>query len=152
MPKEGEVAPDFIAKNQNGNEIKLSDYRGKRVVLYFYPKDDTPGCTKQACSLRDSFDVFADKNIKIFGVSTDNETSHQKFISKFSLPFDLLADTDKKLVETYGVYGEKNMYGRKYMGINRTTFLIDEDGKIKKIFNKVKVAEHADEVLKAFEN
>jgi peroxiredoxin Q/BCP len=122
------------------------------VVLYFYPKDDTPGCTKQACSLRDSYDVFTEQGIKVFGVSNDDEASHQKFISKFNLPFDLLADTEKQLVNAYGVYGEKNMYGKKYMGINRTTFLIDEDGKIKKIFKKVNVDEHADEVLQAFES
>jgi len=150
MLKEGDNAPDFTTRNQNGDEVKLSDFRGKRVVLYFYPKDDTPGCTKEACSLRDSFDVFEKKDIKIFGVSNDDEKSHQKFISKYALPFDLLADTDKTLVETYGVYGEKNMYGKKYMGINRTTFLIDEEGKIAKIFRKVKVDEHAGEILEAF--
>jgi len=150
MLKEGDSAPDFTTKNQNGDEVKLSDLKGKRVVLYFYPKDDTPGCTKEACSLRDSFASFEEKGIKVLGVSNDDEKSHRKFISKYSLPFDLLADTDKSLVNAYGVYGEKNMYGKKYMGINRTTFLIDEDGKIAKIFNKVKVDEHADEVLEAF--
>lgn len=150
MLKEGDIAPDFTTKNQHGAEIKLSDFRGKCVVLYFYPKDDTPGCTKQACSLRDSFDVFEEKGIKIFGVSTDDEKSHQKFISKYSLPFDLLADTEKTIVGDYGVYGEKINYGKKYMGVNRTTFLIDADGKIAKIFKKVKVDEHAAEVLEAF--
>ena len=151
MLKEGDNAPDFTVKNQNGESVKLSDYRGQRVVLYFYPKDDTPGCTKQACSLRDSFDVFEEKGIKVFGVSTDDENSHQKFISKYALPFDLLADTEKEIVNAYGVYGEKTNYGKKYMGINRTTFLIDESGVIKKIFDKVNVSEHADEVLEAFE-
>ena len=150
MLKEGDDAPDFTTKNQSGEDIKLADLRGKRVVLYFYPKDDTPGCTKEACSLRDSFDIFEDKGIKIFGVSTDSEKSHQKFISKYSLPFDLLADTEKEIVNAYGVWGEKMNYGKKYMGINRMTFLIDEDGKIAKIFKKVKVDEHADEVLRAF--
>lgn len=150
MLKEGDSAPDFRAKNQNGDDVNLADLRGKRVVLYFYPKDDTPGCTKQACSLRDSFDVFEEKGIKVLGVSNDDEKSHQKFISKYSLPFDLLADTDKKIVNDYEVYGEKNMYGKKYMGINRTTFLIDETGRIAKIFKKVKVDEHAGEVLEAF--
>jgi peroxiredoxin Q/BCP len=150
MLKEGDSAPDFTAKDQNGNEISLAGLRGQRVVLYFYPKDDTPGCTKEACSLRDSFDVFSEKNIKVLGVSNDDEASHQKFISKYGLPFDLLADTDKTLVNDYGVYGEKNNYGKKYMGINRTTFLIDETGRIVKIFKKVKVDEHADEVLEAF--
>ena len=150
MLNKGDDAPNFITKNQNGDTVNLSDYKGKRVVLYFYPKDDTPGCTKEACSLRDSFDVFEEKGIKIFGVSTDDEKSHQKFISKYSLPFDLLADTDKTLVNDYGVYGEKMNYGKKYLGINRTTFLIDENGKIAKIFKKVKVDEHAGEVLEAF--
>lgn len=150
MLKEGDEAPEFTTKNQNGDDVSLADLRGKRVVLYFYPKDDTPGCTKEACSLRDSFEVFEEKKIKIFGVSIDDEKSHQKFIAKYNLPFDLLADTDKTLVNDYGVWGEKNMYGKKYMGINRTTFLIDEDGKIAKIFKKVKVDEHAGEVLKAF--
>jgi peroxiredoxin Q/BCP len=152
MLNEGDIAPDFTTRDQNGNEVKLSDFRGRRVVLYFYPKDDTPGCTKQACSLRDSHNVFEEKGIKVLGVSNDDEASHQKFISKFNLPFDLLADTEKEIVNAYGVYGEKNMYGKKYMGINRTTFLIDEDGKIKKIFKKVNVSEHADEVLKGFNN
>lgn len=150
MLKEGDKAPEFTAKNQNGEEVKLSDFAGKRVVLYFYPKDDTPGCTKEACSLRDSYDVFEENGIKILGVSIDSEASHQKFISKYSLPFDLLADTDKSLVQQYGVWGEKSMYGKKYMGINRMTFLIDGDGTIAKIFTKVKVAEHASEVLAAF--
>jgi peroxiredoxin Q/BCP len=152
MLNEGDIAPDFTTKDQNGKEVKLSDLRGRRVVLYFYPKDDTPGCTKEACSLRDAYDVFTEKGIKVLGVSNDDEASHRKFISKFSLPFDLLADTEKQIVNAYGVYGEKNMYGKKYMGINRTTFLIDEEGKIKKIFKKVNVDEHADEVLKAFDN
>jgi peroxiredoxin Q/BCP len=150
MLKEGDKAPSFTAKNQNGDEITSDSLRGSRVVLYFYPKDNTPGCTKQACSLRDSFDVFTEKGIRVFGVSNDSEKSHTNFISKFSLPFDLLADTDKSLVQAYGVYGEKSLYGRKYMGINRMTFLIDGDGKIVKIFNKVKVDQHADEVLAAF--
>lgn len=150
MLKEGDAAPDFTAKNQNGESVKLSDFRGNRVVLYFYPKDDTPGCTKQACSLRDSFETFEEKGIKVFGVSIDDEKSHQKFISKYALPFDLLADTEKEIVNAYGVYGEKTNYGRKYMGINRTTFLIDANGEIVKIFKKVKVDEHAAEVLEAF--
>jgi peroxiredoxin Q/BCP len=150
MLKEGSKAPDFTSKDQDGNKVKLSDYKGKRVVLYFYPKDDTPGCTKEACSFRDANDLFNSKGIKVFGVSTDDEKSHQKFISKFQLPFDLIADTDKKIVEKYGVWGEKSMYGKKYMGTLRKTFLIGEDGKIVKIFDKVNVSEHADEVLAAF--
>lgn len=150
MLNEGDVAPDFTAKDQNGNDIKLADFSGKKVVLYFYPKDDTPGCTKEACSFRDANDIYAEKNIKVIGVSTDTEKSHQKFISKYSLPFTLLADTEKKIVNDYGVYAEKSLYGRKYMGVNRTTFLIDENGKIVKIFKKVNVSEHAQEVLTAF--
>lgn len=150
MLKEGDKAPDFISKDQNGDPVKLSDLKGQKVVLYFYPKDDTPGCTKEACSFRDADDVYRKKGIKVLGVSTDDEKSHQKFISKFQLPFDLLADTDKSIVESYGVWGEKSMYGKKYMGTNRKTFLIDEEGKIVKIFDKVNVEQHADEVLEAF--
>ena len=149
MLKEGDKAPDFSSKDQNGNDVSLSDFAGKRVVLYFYPTDDTPGCTKEACSFRDADDVLRAKGITVLGVSTDSEKSHQKFISKYQLPFDLLADVDKKIVEDYGVWGEKSMYGRKYMGTFRKTFLID-DGKIVKIFEKVDVAKHADEVLAAF--
>ncbi len=150
MLNEGDKAPDFTSKDQNGEKVKLADHKGSRVVLYFYPKDDTPGCTKQACSLRDGFDEFKKKGIKVFGVSIDDEKSHQKFISKYELPFDLIADTDKSIVEKYGAWGEKSMYGKKYMGTMRKTFLIDEQGKIVKIFDKVKVSEHADEVLAAF--
>lgn len=150
MLKEGDKAPLFTAKNQDGEAVRLSTLKGSRVVLYFYPKDDTPGCTKEACSFRDADEVYRKKGIKVFGVSIDNEKSHQKFISKYQLPFDLLADTDKEIVEKYGVWGEKSMYGRKYMGTLRKTFLIDEKGKIVKIFDKVNVSEHADEVLAAF--
>lgn len=150
MVEVGKKAPDFTSKDQNGNKVKLSDFKGQKVVLYFYPKDDTPGCTKEACSFRDADDVFKERGIKVFGVSIDDEKSHQKFISKYQLPFDLLVDTDKKIVEKYGVWGEKSMYGRKYMGTFRKTFLIGEDGKVVKIFDKVDVAKHADEVLKAF--
>lgn len=150
MLKEGDKAPDFSANNQEGQEVKLSDFKGHRVVLYFYPKDDTPGCTKEACSFRNADAVYREKGIKVFGVSIDDEKSHQKFITKYNLPFDLLADTEKAIVEKYGVWGEKSMYGKKYMGTFRKTFLIDEKGKIVKIFDKVNVTEHADEVLKAF--
>lgn len=149
MLQEGDAAPDFVSTDQNGNTVKLSDLSGKRIVLYFYPKDDTPGCTKEACSFRDADDIFKAKGIKVFGVSTDSEKSHQKFISKYQLPFDLLADTEKQIVEAYGVWAEKSMYGKKYMGTLRKTFLID-DGKIVKIFDKVNVSEHTEEVLAAF--
>lgn len=150
MLKEGDKAPDFNAKDQEGKDVKLADLKGQRVVLYFYPKDDTPGCTKEACSFRDADDVYRSKNIRVLGVSTDSEKSHQKFISKFQLPFDLLADTEKTIVNDYGVWGEKSMYGKKYMGTFRKSFLIDEEGTIVKIFEKVDVAAHADEVLAAF--
>ncbi|NNE65052.1 MAG: thioredoxin-dependent thiol peroxidase [Pyrinomonadaceae bacterium] len=150
MVKEGNKAPAFTAKDQEGNKVKLSDYKGEKVVLYFYPRDMTPGCTKQACSLRDGFSELKKNNIVVLGVSTDDEKSHQKFIAKHELPFTLIADTDHKVSEKYGVWVEKNMYGKKYMGIKRTTFLINEDGKIATIMKKVKVAEHAQEVLDAF--
>ena len=117
MLKEGDVAPEFVSTDQDGKTVKLSDYHDKRIVLYFYPKDDTPGCTKEACSFRDADDVYRSKGIKVFGVSTDSEKSHQKFISKFQLPFDLLADTEKKIVEDYGVWAEKSMYGKKYLSL-----------------------------------
>ena len=147
--KEGAKAPDLNAKEQDGNDVKLADLKGTRVVLYFYPKDDTPGCTKEACSFRDADDVYRSKGIRVLGVSTDDEKSHQKFISKFQLPFDLLADTDKKIVEDYGVWGEKSMYGQKYMGTLRQTFRIDDDGNIGKKFDKVDVAAHAGVVPRA---
>ncbi len=149
--KEGDKAPDFAVTDQSGKTVSLKDLRGKKVVLYFYPKDDTPGCTKEACSFRDSFSKFKKRGIEVFGVSLDSEKSHQKFIDKFSLPFRLLADTDRKLSDSFGTYGEKKFMGRTYMGVNRMTFLIDEKGKIKKIFGKVKPEEHAEEVLAAFE-
>lgn len=148
--KEGDKAPDFAVPDQEGNEVRLKDLRGKKVVLYFYPKDDTPGCTKEACSFRNSFARFKRRGIEVLGVSLDSEKSHQKFINKYSLPFRLLADTERKISESYGTYGEKKFMGRTYMGNNRMTFLIDEKGKIQKIFSKVKPEDHADEVLEAF--
>ena len=150
MLEAGDDAPNFTAKNQDGEEIKFFDYRGKKVVLYFYPKDDTPGCTKEACSLRDGFSKFRQLGIEILGVSTDDEKSHQKFISKYELPFTLLADTDHAVADLYESYGEKKFMGKTYDGVLRKTFLIDETGKIVRIFDKVKVDEHADEVLEAF--
>ena len=150
MLAEGDVAPDFIARDQTGADVKLSDLRGQRVVLYFYPKDNTPGCTKQACSLRDGFSAFEEKNIKVLGVSMDNEKSHQKFIQKYDLPFTLLVDADHQIADDYSSYGEKQFMGRTYTGVLRKTFLINESGKIVKVFNQVKVDEHADEVLQAF--
>lgn len=152
MLNEGDIAPDFSVNDQDGNTVKLSDYKGKKVVLYFYPRDMTPGCTKQACSLRDGFDTLTKNNIVVLGVSTDDEKSHQKFIGKHDLPFPLLADVNQEVSEAYGVWVEKNMYGKKFMGIKRTTFLVNEEGEIATIMKKVKVAEHADEVLAAFES
>ena len=151
MLKEGDKAPDFTAKNQDGETVKLKDLKGERVVLYFYPKDDTPGCTKQACSFRDADDVYREKGIKVLGVSIDDEKSHQKFISKQELPFTLLADTEKDIVTKYGVWQEKSMYGRKYMGVERTTIVIGKDGTVKKVFPKVSVDGHVEEVLAALE-
>ncbi len=150
MLKEGDDAPDFTVKNQDGEDVKLTDLRGQKVVLYFYPKDNTPGCTKEACSLRDSFSDFEEKGIKILGVSTDDEKSHQKFISKYELPFTLLVDTNHAVADAYDSYGEKKFMVKTYNGVFRKTFLIDEAGKLVKIFDKVKVDEHADEVLGAF--
>ena len=149
--KEGDKAPDFAVMDEAGQTVRSKDLRGKKFVLYFYPKDDTPGCTKEACSFRDSFSKFKKSGIEVFGVSLDSEKSHQKFIDKFSLPFRLLADTDRKLADSFGTYGEKKFMGRTYMGVNRMTFLIDEKGKIKRIFSKVKPEQHAEEVLAAFE-
>jgi peroxiredoxin Q/BCP len=150
MVKEGTAAPAFKTTDANGEPVNLKDFRGKKVVLYFYPKDDTPGCTKEACSFRDAFSKFKKQGITILGVSPDSEKSHQKFTAKYKLPFTLLADTDHSIADAYGVYGEKKFMGRTYMGIHRTTFLIDEKGKIKKVFEKVKPEDHADEVLGAF--
>lgn len=146
----GDNAPDFTVKDQNGDELKLSDFRGQKVALYFYPKDDTPGCTKEACSFRDNYSTLTEKGIKVLGVSPDSEKSHQKFISKYELPFTLLADTDHAIADAYESYGEKKFMGKTYNGVFRKTFLIDEDGKIKKIFDKVNVDAHAGEVLEAF--
>jgi peroxiredoxin Q/BCP len=151
MPKEGTVAPNFVAKDANGETVRLKDLRGQKVVLYFYPKDDTPGCTKEACSFRDAFADFKKRDIRVLGVSVDSEASHKKFTAKYKLPFTLLADPDHSIADTYGVYGEKKFMGRTYMGVKRMTFLIDEKGKVKKVFEKVKPEEHAREVLEAFE-
>jgi len=151
MVKEGNVAPAFTAKNADGETVRLKDLRGQKVVLYFYPKDDTPGCTKEACSFRDTFATYKKRGIEVLGVSPDSEASHKKFAAKYKLPFTLLADPDHSIADAYGVYGEKKFMGRTYMGVKRITFLIDEKGKIRKVFEKVKPEEHAKEVLEAFE-
>ena len=148
--KEGDQAPDFTVTDGDGKTVRLKDFRGKKIVLYFYPKDDTPGCTKEACAFRDSYSKFRKRGIEVLGVSLDSEKSHQKFAKKYKLPFTLLADTDRKVSESYGTYGQKRFMGRTYMGNHRMTFLIDEKGKIKKIFSKVKPEDHAEEVLNAF--
>ena len=145
----GDTAPNFTVKDTNGNTVTLSDYAGKTVVLYFYPKDDTPGCAKEACSFRDNYQQYLSQGITVFGVSMDDEASHQAFTQKFNLPFPLLADEEKKIVNAYGVWGEKVFMGRKYQGIHRVTFLIGPDGRIKQIWPKVKPEDHAAEVLAA---
>lgn len=146
--KAGDIAPDFSVSDQNGNSIKLSDFIGKKVVLYFYPKDNTPGCTAEACNLRDNYKALQKAGYEILGVSKDGEKSHQKFIDKHELPFTLLADEEKEIHENYGTWVEKSMYGRKYMGTARVTFLIDEKGKIEKIIEKVKTKDHTAQILK----
>ena len=143
----GQPAPDFAAPDQNGNLICLADLRGQRVALYFYPKDDTPGCTAQACNLRDHQEELNQQNIRVIGVSTDGEMAHKKFAVKYDLPFPLLVDTDHKIVEAYGVWKEKKNYGKTYMGTVRTTFLIDANGVIEKVITKVDTQEHADQLL-----
>ena len=149
MLEEGKKAPQFTLNDQSGKSVSLKNFLGKKVVLYFYPKDDTPGCTKEACNFRDDFKEIKKENAIILGVSADSETRHKKFTEKYKLPFTLLSDENKKVLEKYGVWQEKSMYGRKYMGIVRSTFIIDEKGKLKKIFPKVKVTNHNKEVLEA---
>lgn len=149
MPAAGDIAPAFSALDQHGKSVSLADFAGKTVVLYFYPKDDTPGCTREACGFRDEFAAFTGKNVVILGVSPDDSAKHTKFIAKYSLPFTLLADPDKALCQAYDVWKEKNMYGKKSFGVVRTTFIIAPDGKIAKVFNNVKVDGHVAKVLEA---
>lgn len=148
---EGDQAPDIKAKDQNGNDFELSALKGKKVILYFYPRDNTPGCTAEACDLRDNYTSLTSKGYEVVGVSNDDEKSHQKFINKFELPFTLLADTDKKIVNDYGVYGEKKFMGRVFDGIHRTTFVIDEKGVIAKIIKKVQTKNASAQVLELME-
>jgi peroxiredoxin Q/BCP len=145
--KEGEKAPSFKCKNENGQEISLANYKGKKLVLYFYPKDSTPGCTSEACDLRDNYKLFQKKGYDVLGVSPDSEKSHLKFIEKYELPFSLLADENHSVAEAYGAWGEKSMYGKKYMGILRSTFIIDENGKIEKVIEKVDTKAHTSQIL-----
>lgn len=151
MLKEGSKAPAFTLPNQDGKKVSLKDFLGKKVVLYFYPKDMTSGCTKEACDFRDHMKLFNNKDVVVLGVSPDSVQSHKKFQEKYNLPFDLLSDETKKVLEKYGVWKEKSMYGKKYFGVERTTFIIDEKGKIKKIFPRVKVEGHVKQVLEALE-
>ena len=148
--KEGDKAPLFKSRDQDGQAISLAEFKGKKVVLYFYPEDDTPTCTIEACNLRDNFSVLKKKGIIVLGVSPDDVKKHKKFEQKFDLPFKLVADPEKKIIDKYQVWGEKNLYGRKYMGLHRTTFLIDEKGMIRKIFKKPRSKMHTEEILKAW--
>ncbi|OGU72153.1 MAG: alkyl hydroperoxide reductase [Ignavibacteria bacterium RBG_16_34_14] len=152
MLQEGKKAPAFTLNNQNGDTISLNDFKGKNVILYFYPKDNTSGCTAEACSFRDDFPKFEKTDAVIVGVSPDSVESHKKFAQKYNLNFDLLSDEKKEAIKKYDVWKEKNMYGRKYMGVERTTYIINSEGKIKKIFRKVKVNGHNKEVLEALKN
>ena len=148
--QEGDKAPAFTAKDQNGKKVSLADLKGKKIVLYFYPQDDTPTCTVQACNLRDNYGLLKKEGFTILGVSPDEEKKHKKFETKFDLPFTLLPDPEHQIIDKYGVWGEKQLYGRTYMGLHRTTFLIDEKGKIRKIFTKPKSKSHAEEIVKAW--
>ncbi len=150
--KIGDPAPEFSAKDQHGATISLKDFGGKRVVIYFYPKDDTPGCTAQACNIRDNYAALQNEGIVILGVSADSETKHQKFIKKYSLPFSLLADVDHTMLNLYGVWGEKKFMGRVYDGIHRTTFLLDESHTIVEIIEKPKTKDHTAEILSTYKN
>jgi peroxiredoxin Q/BCP len=150
--KEGDKAPAFTAKDQNGQKVSLADYKGKKLVLYFYPEDNTPTCTVQACNLRDNYALLKRQGLSILGISPDDEKKHKKFETKFDLPFVLLADPQHTIIDKYGVWGEKLLYGRTYMGLHRTTFLIDEKGVIRKIFGKPKSKTHADEIVSAWKD
>ena len=143
----GDKAPAFEGVNQHGKKITLNDFKGKKLILYFYPKDNTPGCTAEACDLNDNYEMWISKGYHVVGVSPDNEKSHQKFIEKFNLKFDLIADTKTEILEAFGVWGEKSMYGRKYMGVLRTTFVIDEDGTIEAVFDKVDTKTHSSQII-----
>ncbi|MFT3909962.1 MAG: thioredoxin-dependent thiol peroxidase [Ferruginibacter sp.] len=147
---EGAKAPTFKAKDQNGKEVSLADYKGQKVILFFYPEDDTPTCTIQACNLRDNYGLLKNNGFEVLGISPDEEKKHKKFEDKFDLPFTLLADPSHKIIDKYGVWGEKKLYGREYMGLHRTTFVLDEKGIIRKIFTRPKNKAHAEEILKAW--
>ncbi len=150
MPEPGDLAPDFEGVTQTGETIRLSDFQGKKVALYFYPKDGTPGCTKQACNLRDEYEHLGKEDIAVIGVSGDDVESHKEFAEKYELPFPLVADPDRAILESYGVWGEKKSYGRTYLGTSRTTFLIDEEGVIQHVIKRPRVKEHAEEITSKF--
>jgi peroxiredoxin Q/BCP len=145
--KEGDKAPAFEGRNQDGKTIRLSDLKGKKVVLYFYPKDNTPGCTAEACNLRDNYTELAEKGFEVIGISPDSETSHIKFRGKYRLPYNLISDTEKKILKEYGAWGKKNLYGRLFDGVLRTTYIINEEGVIEKVFTKVNTKDHARQIL-----
>ncbi len=147
--EEGQAAPNFTGKDQNGSAISLQDFKGDNVVIYFYPKDDTPGCTAQACNLRDNHGELLNKGIKVVGVSADSEEKHQKFIKKYDLPFPLIADTDKSIIQSFGVWERKKFMGKVYDGIHRTTFILDKDGTVMKRIDKVKTKDHTNQILEA---
>lgn len=147
--KAGDKAPDFAGLNQNGERISLSDFKGKKLILYFYPKDNTPGCTAESCNLSENYDMWLEKGYDVVGVSPDSEKSHRNFIEKHGLKFNLIADTEKEILQAYGAWGEKSMYGRKYMGVIRTTFVIDEKGIISEVFTKVKTKDHTNQIIEA---
>jgi len=149
MIKENTKAPEFTLSDQKGQDISLADYAGKKLILYFYPKDDTPGCTTEACNFRDDYSVYEDLNVEVVGISPDNVKSHGKFADKYELPFTLLADDGHAVCEAYGVWGRKKSFGREYDGVKRTTFLIDESGTVRKVFAGVKPASHSQEVIEA---
>ncbi|MHA7111923.1 thioredoxin-dependent thiol peroxidase [Sunxiuqinia elliptica] len=149
--EKGEVAPNFKGLNQNNETISLSDFKGKKLILYFYPKDNTPGCTAESCNLNDNYDAWLAKGYEVIGVSPDSVASHKKFADKFSFGFNLIADTEKEILQAYGVWGEKNMYGRKYMGVLRTTYVINEEGVIEEVFAKVKTKDHTNQIIKALD-
>lgn len=149
--EEGQKAPDFKGEDQKGNPIQLSDYRGKKVVLYFYPKDNTPGCTAEACNFRDHYTTLLKKGFEVIGVSADSSKKHQNFTDKYNLPFPLIPDTEKEIINAYGVWGKKKFMGREFDGIHRLTFVIDEEGRIAKIYRKVKTKEAAEQILADFD-
>ncbi len=149
--EKGEVAPNFKGLNQNNETISLSDFKGKKLILYFYPKDNTPGCTAESCNLNDNYDAWLAKGYEVIGISPDSVASHKKFADKFSFGFNLIADTEKEILQAYGAWGEKNMYGRKYMGVLRTTYVINEEGVIEEVFAKVKTKDHTNQIIKALD-